>query len=241
MRHQPLFLSRLALRRRPLAYWTVAVLGAALAALVVGGLTARAEAAAARFGGLRDVVVVVRPLSPGDEVAEADGWTFGRRRSAYVALWSWRPVAWRRHDPAAVFTNGLREPFDLVAEGGADNVWIVEVGDVDASGSFAAFCDALRSTTPMVDDPGWDGTGAHPGFAVRFPSPSQGPLETTVATPLRVAGREVPIARDDRFDNAFGHVPRGTTTIDIQDAAGGWRIVLAAGVRLTAPAAHLPR
>ncbi len=72
MRHQPLFLSRLALRRRPLAYWTVAVLGAALAALVVGGLTARAEAAAARFGGLRDVVVVVRPLSPGDEVAEAD-------------------------------------------------------------------------------------------------------------------------------------------------------------------------
>ncbi len=176
-----------------------------------------------------------------DEVVEADGWTFGRRRGAYVALWSWRPVAWRRHDPAAVFTNGLREPFDLVAEGGADNVWIVEVGDVDASGSFAAFCDALRSTTPVVDDPGWDGTGAHPGFAVRFPSPSQGPLETTVATPLRVAGREVPIARDDRFDNAFGHVPRGTTTIDIQDAAGGWRIDLAAGVRLTAPAAHVPR
>lgn len=72
MRHQPLLLSRLALRRRPLAYWTVAVLGAALAALVVGGLTARAEAAAARYGGLRDVVVVARPLGPGDEVAADD-------------------------------------------------------------------------------------------------------------------------------------------------------------------------
>lgn len=72
MRRQPLFLSRLALRRRPLAYWTVAVLGAALAAAVVGGLTARAEAAAARYGGLRDVVVVVRPLAPGDEVDDSD-------------------------------------------------------------------------------------------------------------------------------------------------------------------------
>ena len=72
MRHRPLFLSRLALRRRPLAYWTVAVLGAALAAAVVGGLTARAEAAAARYGGLREVVVVVRPLAPGDEVSAAD-------------------------------------------------------------------------------------------------------------------------------------------------------------------------
>lgn len=72
MRHRPLFLSRLALRRRPLAYWTVAVLGAALAAAVVGGLTARAVAAADRYGGLREVVVVVRPLAPGDEVSAAD-------------------------------------------------------------------------------------------------------------------------------------------------------------------------
>lgn len=72
MRHQPLFLSRLALRRRPLAYWTVAFLGAALAALVVGGLTTRAEAAAARYGGLRDVVVVVRSLVPGEVVSAED-------------------------------------------------------------------------------------------------------------------------------------------------------------------------
>jgi len=72
VRHRPLFLSRLALRRRPLAYWTVAVLGAGLAAAVVGGLTARAESAAARYDGLRDVVVVVRSLAPGEELDAAD-------------------------------------------------------------------------------------------------------------------------------------------------------------------------
>lgn len=68
MRHQSLLLSRLALRRRPLAYWCTTVLAAAAAALLVGGLTARAEAAAARYGGLRPVVVVDGPVDTGDEV-----------------------------------------------------------------------------------------------------------------------------------------------------------------------------
>jgi Flp pilus assembly protein CpaB len=72
VRHQSLFLSRLALRRRPLLYWCATVVAALAAAAVVGSLTARAEAAAARYGGLRSVVVVARPLDPGDEVAADD-------------------------------------------------------------------------------------------------------------------------------------------------------------------------
>lgn len=72
MRHQPLFLSRLALRRRPILYWSAAALVAVVCALTVGGLTARAEQAAARYGGLRPVVVAIRPLAVGDEVAAAD-------------------------------------------------------------------------------------------------------------------------------------------------------------------------
>ena len=72
MRHHPLFLSRLALRRRPLVYWATVVAAAAACALVVGGLTARAERAAARYGGLGPVVVAVHGLAAGDEVAAAD-------------------------------------------------------------------------------------------------------------------------------------------------------------------------
>lgn len=72
MRHQSLLLSRLALRRRPLVYWCTTVLAAAAAALLVGGLTARAEAAAARYGGLRPVVVVDSPVDTGESVDTGD-------------------------------------------------------------------------------------------------------------------------------------------------------------------------
>ena len=72
MRHQSLLLSRLALRRRPLAYWCTTVVVAAAAALLVGALTARAEAAAARYGGLRPVAVITAPVDAGDEVDAGD-------------------------------------------------------------------------------------------------------------------------------------------------------------------------
>ena len=69
MRHQSLLLSRLALRRRPILYWLVTALVALTTAMVIGGLTARAEHASARYGGLRPVVVANRALGAGDEVA----------------------------------------------------------------------------------------------------------------------------------------------------------------------------
>lgn len=72
MRRQPLFVSRLALRRRPILYWSAAALVATVCALTVGGLTARAEQAASRYGGLRPVAIVIRPLAVGDEVAADD-------------------------------------------------------------------------------------------------------------------------------------------------------------------------
>ena len=72
MRHRSLLLSRLALRRRPLAYWCTTALVAAAAALLVGALTARAEAAAARYGGLRPVVVVHGPVGTGDDLEAGD-------------------------------------------------------------------------------------------------------------------------------------------------------------------------
>lgn len=88
------------------------------------------------------------------------GWTFGRKDDGYVGLWSWRPTAWRTHDPAVTFTNGLTEPFDLVASGGAD-VWISEVGDADRWGSFDDFVAALSGAAIDVTDLG--SAGACPG------------------------------------------------------------------------------
>ncbi len=72
MRPQSLLLSRLTLRRRPLAYWCITVLVATAAAVLVGTLTARAEAAAARYGGLRPVAVMSHQVGAGDEVDAGD-------------------------------------------------------------------------------------------------------------------------------------------------------------------------
>ena len=72
-----------------------------------------------------------------DEVVQHGGWTFGRKGDGYVALWSWRPTQWRTYDDPGIFTHGLTQPFDLVADGGADNVWITQVGDAAKFGDFA--------------------------------------------------------------------------------------------------------
>ena len=94
------------------------------------------------------------PTERFDEVRRSGGWTFGRRGEGYVALWSWRPTEWRTHDPSVTFTNGLTEPFDLVAPGGADNVWIAEVGSAARWGSFDAFVAAVSGSPVSVRDLG---------------------------------------------------------------------------------------
>src|SRR5262245_57003200 len=68
------------------------------------------------------------PTEHFDEVVRAGRWTFARKGDGYVALYSWREPQWRAPLPDE-FTNGLTRDFDLVAPGGPDNVWIVEVGD----------------------------------------------------------------------------------------------------------------
>ena len=83
-------------------------------------------------------------------MVERDGWVIGRKGDGYVALWSCRPdrVAGRTTRPPSPPT-GLTERFDLVAPGGADNVWITEVGRAadwaDAPDPFAAFVDAITA------------------------------------------------------------------------------------------------
>jgi hypothetical protein len=171
------------------------------------------------------------PTQHFDEVRSVGHWTFGRRRGAFVGLWSWRAPSWRHHDPASVFTNGLTEPFDLVADGGADDVWICELGDVDRWGSFDAFCDALVGASVEVDDPGWAGDGPHPGFAVRYASPAEGLVASSPSAPLAVDGVEVSVRDRARFRNRYSEVGPAATTIPIADELGRWTLDLAAGTR----------
>lgn len=171
-----------------------------------------------------------------DEVVQDGPWTFGRRGDGYVALYSYRPTQWITYDPALVATNGMVQPFDLRADGGADNVWIVECGGRAEAGSFAAFRAAIAastvSATPLPRTP----VGLPGGFDVSYESPSQGRITFGWNAPLTVRGEEVPIAGYPRRDNPWAQTEYGARTTEI--AVDGYRIALdfAAGTRLvTAP------
>jgi hypothetical protein len=166
-----------------------------------------------------------------DETIRAGHWTFARRRDGYVGLWSWRAPEWRRHDPTTTYTGGLTELFDLVADGGADNVWIVELGDAELSGTFVEFCAACADAAITVDDPGWAADGPHPGFGIRYESPAEGIVEWRRDEPLSVNGSAVDLEHDQRFDNPFTSIRRGDTVVPITDDGGGWVLDLAAGTR----------
>jgi hypothetical protein len=89
-----------------------------------------------------------------DEVVQQDGWTFARKGSGYVALWSWRPTHWAPFDASVSHPAGVTSPWELIADGGSDDVWISQVGRAsDHAGSpdpFAAFRAAVTAHDPVV-------------------------------------------------------------------------------------------
>jgi len=138
-----------------------------------------------------------------DEVVQTGGWTIGRRGDAYIALWSHRPTEWRTYDPTLVATRGLVKPFDLVAGGSAQNVWIVEVARRANAGTFATFVDAIGSADVEVTRPGGaDGYGQR----ARYVSPSQGELVYSASRGLTVDGQQVAVKDHPRLDSPWGEV-----------------------------------
>jgi len=170
------------------------------------------------------------PTERFDEVRRSGNWTFGRKGDGYVALWSWRPTEWRTHDPAVTFTNGLTRPFDLVAPGGANNVWISQVGDARRWGSFDAFAAAMAAAPLAVTDLGSSGGVSH-GFDVTFGSPTEGVMHLAWTGPFTVDGAEVALHRDRRFDNPFGSTAFGDTGLSIADGPASLRLDLLSGQR----------
>jgi hypothetical protein len=165
-----------------------------------------------------------------DEVVTEAGWTFGRKGDGYVALWSWRPVRWRAHDPAQVFTHGLTQPFDLVADGGADNVWVVEVGDAARWRTFEAFRAAVRAASVQVTDLG-TAAGLSKGFSVRYDSPTEGAMAFAWDGGLMVKGDEVAIADYPRYDNRWAKTAFEAEVIEMRDGDASLRLDFGAGTR----------
>ncbi len=146
----------------------------------------------------RDYTHAYVPQDRFDEVTQDGNWTFARKGEGYIALWSWRTPRWRAYDPAVYATDGMVKPFDLLAEGGPDNVWIVEVGE-RSDGTFADWRRSVLASPPAVERDA-------AGFTVRWTSPSSGAVSFGSTGPFSVGCRTVPIADFPRHESSFGRV-----------------------------------
>jgi hypothetical protein len=152
-----------------------------------------------------------------DEVRQDGNWTVAAKDGAYIALWSWRTPTWRVYDPAVNATRGMVKPFDLVAEGGPDNVWLVEVGTSDQDGDLDAFLASLTAHDPDVqrgDD----------GLAVAWTSPSSGAIEFSTAGAFVVDGQEQPLGDFPRHESPWGTVDHLATAYRLQTDESTWAI-----------------
>ncbi len=161
------------------------------------------------------------PTERFDEVVRDGRWTFGRKGDGYVGLWSWREPEWRPHDPDEVFTDGMTEPFDLVAPGGSDNVWIAQVGGAGTDGSFADFQAALSDVTPDVEVRPARPDGLPGGFDVTFASPTEGAMALGQDGAFTVDGEEVPLRHERRYDNPWAQVDFQSDRYEVADDEGG--------------------
>ncbi len=149
-----------------------------------------------------------------DEVRQVGNWTVVAKSGGFIALWSWRTPTWREYDPTVVATNGMHTPFDLVAEGGPDNVWIVEVGS-DDGGSFDEYVAAVTAIDPSVvrDDA---------GFAISWTSPSSGLVDFSSTGPFLVEGVEQPLGGHARHESPWGIVDRTSRQYNLVGTESTW-------------------
>jgi hypothetical protein len=149
-----------------------------------------------------------------DEVRRIGNWTIAAKAGGYIALWSWRAPTWREYDPTVMATNGMVQPFDLVAEGGPDNVWIVEVGG-DDGGTVDDFVSAVTAVEPSV-------VRDELGFVVSWTSPSSGIVDFSTAGPFLVEGVEQPLGDHPRHESPWGGIDHLSRQYNLTSAGAVW-------------------
>jgi hypothetical protein len=130
-----------------------------------------------------------------DEVAEENGWIFGRKNNGFVALHSLQPAQWLAPDldylKRVWLDNSDGKPFDYFADG-AENVWICELGNVAKNGSFEKFKSAIAGAKIEGDTQ-----------KISYVSPTLGVVETGWDLPLTVAGKAIELRPEKRLQNPY--------------------------------------
>ncbi len=132
------------------------------------------------------------PRKEFDEVVQTGNWVMGRKGDAYVALYS-------EHTPVWSAENG----YELIADS-KENVWVVELGDLESNGAFHAFVAGIEAAEISV------------GETVTYRSPSRGLITVGWEGPFIADGAEVDLHPGLRWDSPYCRQPFGTRVTDIR-------------------------
>ena len=152
------------------------------------------------------------PQDAFDEVVEKNGWVFGRRQDAFVALYSLVPTTWHKPEGSLDAVGVADKPYELVARG-LENAWICELGDSDAHSSFETVIEKISQSVIKGDM-----------YLLEYHSPSQGRIVTGWDQSLVVNGEVISVHKYPRFDTAYCYAEFNSTKYDIHH--GGHRLVL---------------
>ncbi|MEQ1700833.1 MAG: hypothetical protein ABMA25_12035 [Ilumatobacteraceae bacterium] len=158
-----------------------------------------------------------------DEVRQVGNWTFGTKAGGHIALWSWRTATFTANEagvPARTFT----KPYDLIADGGPDNVWLVEVGNDEDDGDLDAFITSITASEPVVEQ-------TADGFQVAWTSPSSGTLEFSSTGAFVVAGEEQPLGEHPRHEGPWGTIEHESMVHELTNDANSWALDFDAATR----------
>jgi hypothetical protein len=169
-----------------------------------------------------------------DQVREEEGWIFGKRGGAYIAVYSSVPGKWQNPDPALYRTlygdkyEGISIDDDSLAEWEEEFrfakpweylvpkhavVYVCEMGDEETSGSFDKFVSSFGTASFSGDT-----------FAFSYLSPSQGKMSFGWREALTVKDEKIPIRDYKRYDNPYCDTAFGEKVYRIR--AGGEEVTL---------------
>ena len=154
------------------------------------------------------------PQSEFEEIVEKDKCIFGRKKDAYVAVYSLNDARWEAPNPLyeAISTTSNPKPYIYMAPGHA-NVWAIELGSKTQNGSFEAFCARFEQAKIV---------GNTLGFV--YNSPSQGEMKFGWTGPLTVNGEKIALGDYPRYDNPYCQAEFNSRVLDIQ--CGDRRVIL---------------
>ncbi len=137
------------------------------------------------------------PRDQFDEVAERDGWIFGRCGDGYAALRSRNSYRWREEGPDA--------EKEVIADG-KTNIWICEMGRKKTDRSFEKFMERICAAPIRFK-----------GESVVYESPSQGEVRFGWRGKFKQNGENVQLHDYPRYDNPYvqAEFPPGPITIGL--------------------------